>query len=127
MLNVNPDTVSRLNDLAREFHAQEEVVLADEPEIPGGDWLTELLARHGEDTTFLEFKSIVDDLEPDQQQELVALLWLGREDFSVDEWRAALEQAAENWTPETAEYLIAHPLLPTYLETGLELLGYSIE
>jgi len=125
MLNVNPDTVCRLILLAREFHAQEDVTIPEAPSTPSGDWAVQMLASHADDASFDEFRSIVQDLEPDQQQEVVALLWLGREDFSSDEWEAALEMAADNWTPETAEYLIAHPLLPTHLENGLDFLGYS--
>lgn len=127
MLNVNSETVCRLITLAREFHAQEEVTFPEEPENASGDWVIQVLASHSGDTTFLEFKSIIDDLEPDQQQEMVALLWLGRGDFAADEWAAALEEAADSWNLRTAEYLIAHPLLPDYLLEGLDMLGYSCE
>ena len=77
-------------------------------------------AGHAGDSTLQEFRSIVDDLEPDQQQEVVALLWVGRGDFGPEEWQAALEEARDDWTPETADYLIAHPLLADYLRDGLE-------
>lgn len=127
MLNVNSETVCRLINLAKEFHAQEEVTFPEEPENSSGDWALQVLASHKGDTTFLEFKSIIDDLEPDQQQEVVALLWLGRSDFTDDEWADAVEEARANWTPRTAEYLIAHPLLPDYLLEGLDILGYSCD
>lgn len=127
MLDVNPDTVCRLIDLAREFHAQEEVVIPDEPESPGDDWAIQILAAHGSDATFQEFKTIVEDLEPDQQQQVVALLWLGREDYSIDEWEEAVEEARYNWSDHTAEYLMAHPYLADHLALGLELHGYGCE
>lgn len=127
MLNVNPETVCRLIDLSKEFHAQEQVTFPEEPGISSGDWGAQMLASHEDDATFLEFKSIVEDLEPDQQLELVALLWLGRGDFEEDEWAEALVEAGDNWSPRTAEYLIAHPLLPDYLLEGLDMLGYSCE
>jgi len=124
MLNIGSDTICRLIDLAREFHAQEEVSIPEEPANPSGDWAVQMLASHADDATFQEFKAIVEDLEPDQQQEVVALLWLGRGDYSKGEWRDALEQAADSWNFETAEYLIAHPLLADYLDRGLDLFGY---
>ncbi len=124
MLNIGSDTVCRLIDLAREFHAQEEVSIPEEPANPSGDWAVQMLASHADDASLQEFKAIIEDLEPDQQQEIVALLWLGREDYSKGEWRDALEQAADSWNLETAEYLIAHPLLADYLEKGLDLFGY---
>ncbi|WP_323846558.1 DUF3775 domain-containing protein [Microbulbifer magnicolonia] len=125
MLSVSPDNVCRLVELAREFHAQEAVTIPEDPANPSGDWAVQMLASHADDASFLEFKAIVDDLEPDQQQELVALLWLGREDYGRPEWRDALAQAADSWNPQTAEYLIAHPLLASYLEKGLDLHGYQ--
>ena len=127
MLDVNPDIVCRLIMLAREFHAQEEVVFPETSGSPSGDWAGQILASHGDDMTFQEFRSIIRDLEPDQQQQVVALLWLGRGDYSVDEWEEILEQTRDDWTAKTAEYLIAHPMLGDYLEEGLELLDYHCD
>lgn len=127
MLDVNPDTVCRLIELARVFHAQDEVVIPEEPDNPSGDWLTQILAGHADDSMLDEFRNIVADLEPDQQQQIVALLWLGRGDFTLEEWTEAVEEAAENWNERTADYLIAHPLLPDYLTEGLDQHGYSCD
>jgi hypothetical protein len=127
MLEVSPETVCFFIDKAREFHAKEEVVIPDMPDSPAEDWGLQVLADHAEDSTLQEFKSTFDDLEPDQQQQVVALLWMGRGDFGVDEWEVAVDEARENWTNETAEYLIAHPMLADYLLEGLTLLGYSCD
>lgn len=127
MLDLNPDIVCRLVELAREFHAQEEVVFPEFEGNPSGDWATQMLSSHVNDMCLQEFKSVIKDLEPDQQQQVVALLWLGRGDYSEDEWEDILEQARYMWTPKTAEYLIVHPLLAEHLEEGLELLGYSCD
>ncbi len=127
MLDVNPDTVCRLMDLAREFHAQEAVVIPEEPNSPADHWPGEILAAHQGDSTLDEFRSIIEDLEPDQQQQVVALLWVGRGDYELDEWDDALAYAADAWTTRTADYLIAHPLLADYLAEGLSLHGYSCD
>jgi hypothetical protein len=76
---------------------------------------------------FQEFKATMEDLEPDQQQEVVALMWVGREEFDAAEWDAAVAEARAEWTENTAEYLIAHPQLADYLREGLDALGYSCE
>ena len=127
MLDVNPDTVCRLVELARVFHAQEEVDIPEAPEAANGDWPMQVLAEHSGDSILEEFRGIVSDLEPDQQQQVVALLWLGRGDFSLEEWSAAVAEAAENWTENTADYLIAHPMLPDYLTEGLDQHGYGCD
>jgi len=127
MLDVNPDTVCRLVEVARAFHAQEQVTIPEEPGEPDDDWSTQILTGHSGDATLEEFRGIMADLEPDQQQQVVALLWLGRGDFSLEEWPDALEQATDNWNERTADYLIAHPLLPDYLAEGLNQHGYSCD
>jgi hypothetical protein len=124
-LDINRDTVCFLSENARLFHCKEEVVIPEVPDSPSDDWALQVLADHSGDTTFQEFKATIEDLEPDQQQAVVALMWVGRGDFSVEEWPAALEEAADSWNEYTAEYLIAHPLLADYLEEGLAAFGYS--
>ena len=148
MLTVNADVVCRLIDLAHQYHAQEGLVIPDEMEVPvdntdglvddisgaqsvsaedspADDSARQLLAGHGDETSFLEFKTIIDAMDPDQQQEVVAMLWLGRGDYAMDEWDSVLEQARDQWTPDTADYLLGHPLLSSYLQDGLESHGYS--
>lgn len=125
MLDVNPDTVGALIDKAQIFHGKEGVIIPDDTTGSSGNIAADMLTDHQDDTTFQEFKAAVDDLEPDQQVELVALMWLGRGDFDANEWDAAVEQAREEWTPRTAEYLLSTPLLADYLREGLAQLGYT--
>ena len=127
MLELNPETVCFLISKAKEFHAKEEVVIPDEPFSPSEDWARQVLADHEGDLTFQEFKASVDDLEPDQQVAVVALMWLGRGDYDEDQWEAACIDAKSEWTPRTAEYLMATPLVADYLDEGLSLLGYSCD
>ena len=127
MLDVNPETVCRLIQLAREFHVQEQVIIPEMKGNPSGDWALQTLASHTDDMTFREFKSIIQDLEPRQQQQITALLWVGRGDYTVEEWNDVLEQASDEWSPNTAEYLIAHPLLAEYLTDGLALFDHSCD
>ena len=127
MLNLNPDTVCFLISKARVFHCKEDVVIPEVPDSPSDDWALQALADHRGDAVFQEFESTIDDLEPDQQQEVVALMWMGRGEFSVDEWEQAREEARNSWTENTADYLITHPQLSDYLLEGLDLLGYSCD
>lgn len=127
MLEMNPDIVCTIIERAREFHAKEEVVIPEEPGSPADDWALQVLADHADDMTFQDLKTQIDDLDPEQQVQLVALMWMGRGDYEADEWDTALAEAKDNWTPMTAEYLIATPLVADYLIEGLDMLGYSCE
>ena len=119
---LNRETVDFLIDKAHEFHAREEVTFPDEPEIADEDWANQVSTDFSSDPYYQEIKTTVEDLEPDQQVSLVALMWLGRGDFSLSEWDQALRSAQESWNTHTAEYLIGTSLLADYLAEGLELI-----
>jgi hypothetical protein len=127
MLDLNPETVCYFISRAREFQAQEAVVIPEEPFSPSDDWALQTLAGHKDDFTYLEAEAVVEDLEPDQLVSLVALVWLGRGDFGMDEWETALEEAQESLGERTAEFLLATPLVADYLEEGLAQFGHSCE
>ena len=124
-MDLNPETVQFIIERAREFHVKEGVTIPEEPLSPSDDWARQILADHAGDPTYQEIKTTIDDLEPDQQVTLVALMWLGRGDYSSDEWEVAIETAQDSWNERTAEYLLGTPLLADYLSEGLDELGYS--
>ncbi len=59
--------------------------------------------------------------------ELVALTWIGRGDFTVDEWSEVVRTARQRRTNPTADYLLGTPMLGDYLEEGLTQLGLTVE
>jgi hypothetical protein len=119
-LDLNRETVQFIIDKAHEFHARDDVTFADEPDAADEFWSRQVTADYGGDPYYQELKTTINDLEPDQQISLVALMWVGRGDFSITEWSDALESAEESWTNHTADYLIGTSLLADYLAEGLE-------
>ena len=124
MLDISSEIVCEIIGRAREFHSKEQNVLPEDASNPTDDAL-QILADSGDDLVFQEVKQAIDDLEEVQQANLVALMWIGRGDFSAEEWEDALEQARQSWTEHTAEYLLTTPLVADYLEDGLQSLGFS--
>lgn len=125
MIDVNPETVCFIIDKAREFHAKEAVSFPEAPSSPSDDWAMQVLADHLDDFSYQELRTTIRDLDPDQQICLVALMWLGRGDFVLEEWDDALAEARSAYNTRSAEYLIATPLVADYLEEGLDLHGYT--
>ncbi len=119
-LELNPDIVQNVIDKAHEFHSREDVTFPDEPADVDPEWAEMVTTDYSSDPFYQELKMMIDDLEPDQQMMLVALMWVGRGDYAVEEWDEALDFAEENWTDHTAEYLIGTSLLADYLAEGLE-------
>lgn len=117
---LNRDTVQFIIDKAHEFHATESMTFPEEPEIADEYWSRQMTADYGHDPYYKDLKTMIDDLEPDQQISLVALMWLGRGDFSMDEWDKALQHAEKSWNDHTPDYLIGTSLLADYLAEGLD-------
>ncbi len=122
-LDLNREIVTGIIDKAREFNEQTDVTpLEDEEEldIGDGDFSELMTSKYGTDLVYQQLKGVIEDLDPDQQMTVVALMWVGRGDYTVDEWDEALELAEENWNDHTADYLIGTPLLADYLAEALE-------
>ncbi|MEX0871751.1 MAG: DUF3775 domain-containing protein [Aquisalimonadaceae bacterium] len=127
MLQVNPETVCEIILKAREFQAKDAMSLPESASNPADDKAMDVLADRPDDLTYQEVQIAIKDLEPDQQVELVALMWLGRGDFDAEEWDSCRTEAEDRWTPRAAEYLLSTPLVADYLREGLGLLGYACE
>jgi hypothetical protein len=85
-----------------------------------------VLEESPDDPVEEEITSLIDELTVDEQIDLVALNWLGRdEDNTATDWPELRRQAAEAHNDRTSQYLIGDPMLPDNLEAGLAALGLS--
>jgi hypothetical protein len=65
------------------------------------DMMQRILEDYGDDPTFEELRSFLLDQNDDELKELLALTWLGRGDFTIDEWRAGLRATCASTTRPT--------------------------
>jgi len=119
MLDIDLNKVCFVIVKAREFDVKEGVVEPDPGSNPTDDATGSVLADYPDDPVHEELTSFIDDLNVDEQAQLVALAWLGRGDYGIDEWDAAVAAAAERQTGSTARYLLGIPILGDLLEEGL--------
>ena len=119
-LNLNPEFLRELILNLRALMAQEEMVSPDSGSNPTDDEGPATLQETPDDLTRAEIVAEIEDLEPDQQAELVALMWIGRGDMEPEEWEEALELAVDRHEGATAAYLLSHPHVADYLEEGLD-------
>ncbi|STX50126.1 Protein of uncharacterised function (DUF3775) [Legionella busanensis] len=122
MLNVNTGIICDVILKARQFQAKEEVSF---PEMTDDMDASYVLADYADDMVYQEVVGAINNLRPDQQATLVALMYLGRGDYVPEEWDEALAFAVERWTDHTGEYLLARPTMPDDIERGLEAMGLS--
>lgn len=82
---------------------------------------------HSKETDRSELSTFIRGLNVDEQIDLVALMWLGRGDGDLDNWRDLRAEAARAHNNRTASYLIGTPMLADYLEEALSQFGKSFE
>jgi Protein of unknown function (DUF3775) len=126
-LEVDPATVCFLIAKARQFDAKVPPAERDTSAQADEDEMHDVLEDYGDDPVADEIREAINDLAEDEQAELVALTWVGRGDFAVEEWSEALAAAMERRTGPTSAYLLGVPLLGDLLEEGFASLGYTCE
>lgn len=127
VLSISPEKVCFIIVKAREFDAKDAVTDPDPGSNPTDDREAAVLEDHEDDPVVEELTGFIGALTEDEQIDLVALAWLGRDDFAASDWDAVREEAASAHNDRTASYLLGMPLLGDFLEEGLSMLGYSCE
>lgn len=112
-------------DKAHEFDVKVAVTEPDIGSNPTDDNEIAVLQDHADDPVREELASLISELSIDEQVDLVALMWLGRDDGQAVDWEEVRQQAADAHNKHTDRYLIGDPLLGDHLEAGLGALGLS--
>ena len=128
MLAVPLNTACRIVEKLREYESAD-LADAEEQTNPLDCENVDAVTEHGNDYRYepvrQELESIFSDLTEDQQIDLVALMWLGRDNGSAEDWSTVREEAAYAHNARTALYLLGSPLASDFLEEGLSTLGFS--
>ena len=127
MLEIDPRTVYFLILKAREFDDKDDPGQAALDARPAEETIEADMHYFADDPVAQELKDAIEALNEDEQAELVALTWIGRGDFTSEEWDEVVRTARQRRTNPTADYLLGTPLLGDYLEEGLTQLGLTLE
>jgi Protein of unknown function (DUF3775) len=127
MLTIPLEKLSYIIEKAREFDAEVPADVDEPGSNPDDDDEGEILFDTPDNPTLFELRSAIEGLNTDEQEELLALIWLGRGDFTREEWPAAMRAARSARTGTEADYLIGTPLLADYLAEGLAALDLSLD
>ncbi len=85
---------------------KDEVTEPDPGSNPSDDKDAAILEDHEDDLVVEEITSLIDSLSEHEQIDLVALAWLGRDDYTASDWPAVREEEARAHNNRTAEYLL---------------------
>lgn len=127
MPDINSDKVCFVIIKAREFDVQDEDADVDDSSNASDDNFVSVYASAKDDSVRKELKEFIDSMDEDEQCELVALCWVGRGDFSPEEWKIAVSEARSRRQGSTADYLIGIPQVSDFLEEGLSKFDLSCE
>ena len=125
-LNLPLDKVGFIILKAREYDVKEEGADPDTGSNAIDDGQIDVLTNSSDDPVREELLSAIRSLNEDERLRLVALAWLGRGTYSLEEWREAVATARSEHSRRTAEYLLGLPLLGDYLEDGLAMFDEGI-
>ena len=120
MLDLNPEFLRSLILKLRAVMAQEGEVSPDSGSNASDDEVPATLQDSPDNWTRDEIVAQIEDLEPDQQAELVALMWIGRGDMEPEEWDEAVALALERRDGPTSAYLLKHPHVADHMVEGLD-------
>ena len=126
-LSVSTEQVCFIITKARQFEVKDVPTISDPASNATDDRMVSVLEARAGDPVTQEIRSFVSALDEDQQIDLVALTWVGRGDYDIDEWHDARSQAAAAHNERTADYLLGLPLLSEFLEDALSDCGRSCE
>jgi hypothetical protein len=126
VLNLPLDKVSFIILKAREYDVKEGDSDPEEGSNAIDDGQTDILVDKSGDSVREELLGAIRALNDEERIRLVALAWLGRGTFELDEWKEALTTARSEHSRRTAEYLLGLPLLGDYLEDGLAMFDEGI-
>jgi hypothetical protein len=126
-LTISSESVCFIIVKAREFDAQDVVTDPDSGSNAADDGAASVLEAHSDDLTQKELVAFINALSDEEQADLVALLWLGRGDGTMEDWDDLRDEAQRQHNNRTAAYLLGEPLLSDHLEEGLSQFGFSCE
>lgn len=126
-ISLSPEQICFLIVKAREFDVKDVATDDVSGSNASDDGMAAVLEDRGDDPVVEEITDFINAMSVDKQIDLVALTWLGRGNYSAEEWDEAREEAARAHNARTAAYLLGTPLLADYLEEGYSMLGHSCE
>jgi Protein of unknown function (DUF3775) len=124
--DLNPDKVCFIIVKLRELDVQAEEPMGDSSNATD-DGFAAVFTQSRDSSVRKEVVDFIGSMNEDEQRELIALHLIGGEDFSVEEWPAALAEAAAHAGPGTAAFLLGTPNPAGQLEEGLSIFGFSCE
>lgn len=127
ILTITSDSAYAILLKAREFDVKVPQTDPNSGSNPSDDNSVDALEFGADDNTRRELIKAIHDLNDDEQADLVALLLLGRGDFTLSEWQEARKIAGPIGRKHVPGYIAQNPLASDYIEEGLSQFNHSLQ
>ena len=125
-LNISDEKLAFLVLKAREFDAEVDPAEPDPGSNPTDDRDVGVLEDLPDNSVEAELRDALRALNEDEAIDVIALMWIGRGDFSREEWGEARRLATERHRRDPTGYLMGNPTLADDLEEGAEAVGHDL-
>lgn len=127
-MELDPTTVCGLILQIRQFDGKEAVTDPDSgsnesDSDPEDVSFPDVLQDSADDSIGDVIRAEIDSMNEEEQAELVALAWIGRGDYTADEFGKAKAEARRRHEGPTTDYLLGQPMLGDLLAEGLAAIG----
>ena len=130
-LRISTEKVCALIEAARELAGKVPSTAGDKTTTGDDSELVTIEEPEGngenEDARRRETVEFIAGLNVEEQTDLLALIMLGRGDYEIDDWDAAVSEAEARIAARDPDYMIGDAALPEYLGDGLEALGRNCD
>jgi len=126
MPDINPEKICFIILKSREL-AMEDTDIEADASNETDDGFSSILTHDGQAPTEAELLGFIDAMDEDEQNAIVAMMWIGRGDYDSSDWKLAVAEARARRSGPVSKYLLGTPLLSDYLETALSEFGESCE
>lgn len=127
ILTITPESAFAILLKAREFDVKVLQTDLDSGFNPSDDENVDALEFGPDDNTRNELFSAIRDLNDDEQSDLIALILLGRGDYTLGEWNEARQTASQIGRNHIPAYIAEIPLASDYIEEGLSQFNKSLQ
>ena len=123
-LGISTEKVCSLIEILREY-AGRALPTATRDVSEGDDGPMESMEDRPDDPSLAEVREFIAGLSLDERVSLQALLWVGRGDYGLEEWPAALAEAQRRDSTRDLDFALLEELTPQEFEEGLNSFGRS--
>ena len=122
-LRISTAKVEEFIEAAREVAGKVAPTTGDRTTTGDDSKLVSVEDYPGDDARRQEMSDFITGLNIDEQVDLLALILVGRGDFEIAEWNAAVREARARIARRDVDFMIGDAALPEYLGTALDAFG----